>query len=514
VAAWITVALAMAVSGAARAEPPRSGVRLDGLQAASPDSTFFRAEGPHEKKAGTNEIGLSLGLDFAEAPLRVVEVDQAGESRDVTKVVERALMLRVGASLSPAYWVWMDVQAPFSLFQQSGIPEGQRVLYAGQSIAASSSSPALGDLRFGLHFRPIDTDSFDLILGGRYWAPVGSIDAYLSDGQPRVEADLGVAGRVGKLLYGCTVSVAPGFFVPRDGDRVAASCGVHGQAMPWLSLGIEPSFALFRDLRDTPSKKDAEGFTYQVEPIVAARFSYQGFSVSLGGGPGFGDAPGAPQGRGMLQLSYQIDGKPPPPPAPPPKPTDPDLDGIPNDRDACPEEAGPDSKDPKQRGCPFLDADGDLIRDDEDACPAQAGVKHPDVKANGCPDTDNDLLPDPVDACRTEPGAAPTGCPAYARLDKRAFVVSPPIQFADGSAQLSKQARAALDEIAATMRANPKLGHVSIQLGTKGASAAISDKRAEAIALVLRAANIDPQRFEVVLQDSMKSGAVEVKLVR
>ena len=504
----------MAAAGAAQAEPPRSGVRLDGLQSASPDSTFFRAEGPHEKKPGTNEVGLSLGLDFAEAPLRVVGVDQAGQSTEVTKVVERALLLRAAASFSPAYWVWLDLQAPFSLFQQSGVPEGQSVLYAGQSIPSSSTSPAIGDLRFGLHFRPIDTDTFDLIVGGRYWAPIGSMDAFLSDGELRAEADLGVAGRVGKLLYGCTVSVAPGFFMPRDGDRVAASCGVHGQAMPWLSLGLEPSFALFRDLRDTQSGQGTDAFKYQVEPLVAARFSYEGFSVALGGGPGFGDAPGAPQGRAMLQIAYQLEGKPPPPPPPPPKPTDPDLDGIPNDRDACPDEAGPDSADAKRRGCPQPDSDGDLVLDDEDACPAQAGVKHPDVKANGCPDTDNDLLPDPVDSCRNEPGPGPTGCPQYARLDKKSFQVNPPIQFADGAAQLSKQARAALDEIAATMRANPKLGHVSIQLGTKGAPAAISDKRAAAIALVLRAANIDPQRFEVVLQDSLKSGAVEVKVVR
>lgn len=510
---WITGAVALAVSGVAQAEPPRSGVRLDGLQPASPDSSFFRAEGPHEKKPGTTEVGLSLGLDFAEAPLRAVGVDQDGETTEVAKVVERALLLRVGASFSPAWWVWLDLQAPFSLFQQSGIPADQTVLYAGQSVSPGTS-PALGDLRAGLHFRPVDTESFDLIIGGRYWAPVGSMDAYLSDGELRAEADLGVAGRVGKLLYGCTLSIAPGFFIPRDGDRFAASCGIHGQAMPYLSLGLEPSFGLFRDLRDTESGEGEQAFTYQVEPLAAARFSYKGFSVALTGGPGFGDAPGTPQVRGMFQLSYQIEGKPPPPAATPPKPTDVDLDGVPNERDSCPEEAGPDSAIASRRGCPVLDADGDLVRDEEDACPSSAGTKHPDPKANGCPDTDNDLLPDPVDSCKTEPGSAPSGCPTYARLVKKAFQVSPPIQFADGGAQLSKQAKAALEEIAATIRANPKLGHVSIVLGTKGSSGPLSDKRAEQIALVLRAANVDPQRFEVVLQDTVKNGAVEVKLVR
>lgn len=516
---FVVATLALGNVGEAYADPPRNGVRLDGLQTASAGSMFVRAEGPHEKKTGVTEIGLSLGLDFASAPLRAVVVAADGSTTDERKVVDQALLLRVGATLSPAYWVWMDLQAPFALFESTGITGSDRWTYAGQTVRAPSA-PALGDLRAGLHFRPIDTETFDLVIGGRYWAPVGSFEAYLSDGQLRAEGDLGVAGRVGKLAYGCTVSIAPGFFFPRDGDRVAASCGVHGQAMPWLSLGLEPAFALFRDRRDVGdarlgTRKKDDAFTYQVEPLAAVRFQYSGFSAALSAGPGFGDAPGTPQVRAMLQLGYQFDGKPKPPPAPPAKPTDIDVDGIPNDGDACPEQAGPDNKDPKLRGCPFLDADGDLVRDEEDACPVQAGTRHPDVKANGCPDSDNDLLPDPIDGCRTEPGDAKnSGCPIHARLDKRSFRVNPPIQFAEGSSMLSKQAKAALEEIAATMRANPKLGHVSIALGTKGAPAALSDKRAEQISLVLLGVNVSSQRFEVVLQDSLRSGTVEVRLVK
>lgn len=516
---FMVAALALGAPRVAHAEPPRDGVRLDGLQSASADSVFFRAEGPHEKKVGATEIGLSLGLDFAEAPLRAVVVNEDGTSGDERKVVERALVMRVGASLAPAYWVWMDLQAPFALFEQSGIPAGETWNFAGQTVRPASA-PALGDLRAGLHFRPIDTESFDLIIGARYWAPVGSIEAYLSDGQLRAEVDLGAAGRVGKILYGCTVSIAPGFFMPRDGDRVAASCGVHGQAMPFLSLGLEPAFALFRDRRQAEDtqmggRKTLDAFTFQIEPLVAVRFSTGGFSAALTGGPGFGDAPGTPQVRGMLQLSYQIDGRPKPPPAPPPKPTDIDSDGVLNDSDACPDQAGPDNTDAKLRGCPVLDTDGDLVRDEDDACPVKAGTKHPDVKANGCPDSDNDLLPDPVDGCRNEPGDAKnSGCPVYARLDKKGFLVTPAIAFAEGSTLLSRQAKAALEEIAATMRANPKLGHVSIALGTKGAPGALSDKRAEQISMVLLGANVDSQRFEVVLQEGTRSGAVEVRLVK
>lgn len=462
-----------------------------------------------------SELGLSLGVDYAEAPLRAVLVDQAGASTEITKIVDRALVLRAGASFSPVYWFWLDLQAPFALFEQTSITAGS-IVFAGQGIAAPLA-PGLGDLRVGLHFRPIDTESFDLVIGGRYWAPVGSMESYLSDGRFRAEADLGIAGRVGKLLYGCTVSVAPTFFVPRDGDRVAASCGVHGLPIPSLSLGLEPSFALYRDLRDARSSgsadKPVEGFSYQVEPLAAVRFASNDFSIALAAGPGFGDAPGTAQVRGMLQLSYRIDGKP-KPIIPPAKPTDLDLDGVLNDSDACPEEAGPDNADPKRKGCPFLDTDGDLVADQDDACPNAAGTKSSNAKANGCPDSDNDLLPDPIDPCKIEPGSPKTGCPTYARLEKKAFLVSPPIAFAENSSALSKASKAALEEIAATMRANPKLGHVSIALGTKGAPSGLSDKRAEQIALVIRAMNINPQRFEVVLQESLRSGSVEVKLVK
>jgi outer membrane protein OmpA-like peptidoglycan-associated protein len=503
------------LSGAAFADPPRSGVRLDGLQSASPDSTFFRAEGPHEKKTGVTEVGLSLGVDYAEAPLRAVGVDTSGGSSDVAKIIQRALLMRVGASISPASWMWLDLQAPFALFEQSGITTGKPVPYAGQAVSPASA-PALGDLRTGLHFRPIDTESFDLIFGGRFWAPVGSIDAYLSDGRFRAEVDLGAAGRVGKLLYGCTLSVAPGFFLPRDGDRIAASCGVHGQAIPSLSLGLEPSFALYRDLRDARSGngKPVDGFAYQLEPLAAIRFHYEGFSAALSAGPGFGDAPGTPQFRGLFQLSYQIDGKPKALPTGPGKPVDSDLDTIPDDRDTCPDEAGPDSSDSRRRGCPVKDADADQILDEDDSCPNDPGVKSSDAKANGCPDSDNDLLPDPIDQCKNEPGPAPSGCPVYARLEKKGFRVTPPIAFAEGSSALSKQAKAALEEIAATMRANPKLGHVSVVLGTKGAPGAVSDKRAEQITTILRNVNVDAQRFEVVLQDTLKSGTVEVKITK
>ena len=108
---------------------------------------------------------------------------------------------------------------------------------------------------------------------------------------------------------------------------------------------------------------------------------------------------------------------------------DTDKDGIPDNKDACPEVAGlkefngcpdtdgdgipdkddacPQVKGPKEfNGCP--DTDGDGIPDKDDACPEVAGPK----EFNGCPDTDGDGIPDKDDKCPDVAGPAENGgCP-------------------------------------------------------------------------------------------------------
>ncbi|MFH5833449.1 OmpA family protein [Halalkalibaculum sp. DA3122] len=109
--------------------------------------------------------------------------------------------------------------------------------------------------------------------------------------------------------------------------------------------------------------------------------------------------------------------------------TDRDRDGVPNERDACPNVYGnsffgcPDQDEdgvsdrnddcptiPGSRnlnGCP--DADKDGISDIQDACPKEWGRP----QNNGCPDSDDDGVIDKEDACPQQPGdPANEGCPA------------------------------------------------------------------------------------------------------
>jgi acyl-homoserine-lactone acylase len=95
-----------------------------------------------------------------------------------------------------------------------------------------------------------------------------------------------------------------------------------------------------------------------------------------------------------------------------PEPTDTDGDGITDDVDQCPTEAGT----PENNGCPDptpTDSDEDGVPDDADECPTEAGT----VENNGCPevtptDSDGDGVPDTEDRCPQEPGPAENdGCP-------------------------------------------------------------------------------------------------------
>lgn len=87
----------------------------------------------------------------------------------------------------------------------------------------------------------------------------------------------------------------------------------------------------------------------------------------------------------------------------PAAPEDSDHDGVPDERDQCPLEAGTPLD-----GCPIRDTDADGVLDLDDQCVREAGVG-----PTGCPvrDADADGVFDAEDQCISEPGGAPTGCP-------------------------------------------------------------------------------------------------------
>ncbi|MEL7122861.1 MAG: OmpA family protein, partial [Bacteroidota bacterium] len=83
---------------------------------------------------------------------------------------------------------------------------------------------------------------------------------------------------------------------------------------------------------------------------------------------------------------------------------DTDSDGIIDQEDECPNEKGPKSN----NGCPYKDSDNDGVLDDDDECPNEAGP----ASLGGCPDSDNDGVANKNDECPNTRGAIATkGCP-------------------------------------------------------------------------------------------------------
>jgi hypothetical protein len=492
---------ALTLASAVRADPS-TGVRIDALQAASPESEFFRVEGPH-KPAESVEFAVRARVDEGTNELHQIAVDTAGNDTRTSTLVKNALLLRVDASITPVHWLTIEMGAPFALSITGDAPAS-----FGGEVPLAAKGPGVGDPRAGVHVRPIDRDDLTLWLGGRVWAPVGSKATYLSDGRLRAEIDAALAGESKRVMWGGTVNLAPTFFAGRDGDRVAASGALYYKLTPLVALGVEPAFELVQDqVGDAPATSTHLQAIF--EPIGAARLKLGFLRVGVAAGPGFGGA-GAAALRVLGDVAVVFEGRRPPPAAV--KRPDRDLDGVPDDEDACPDAAGPRSKDPAKNGCPQLDRDADGVPDEEDACPDKAGVRSSDPKANGCPDSDNDGLPDPIDACPNEPGKG-DGCPRYARLQQDGFKINPPIDFGF-SDRLSEKNRAALEEIAATAHANPKtIDQVSIGIGTKGARQQLSDKRAQAILLIMRAQALSSERYEVTLRDDLAAGKVVIKVV-
>ena len=514
-ASCLTVAAAWLVVGSWAASAWAQGndaeVHIDQMQPPSAGSPFTRAEGPHDRFEEGIAYAFRVAGDYSLAPLQTAKLED-GEATDDDPLepVAHAMLVHVGAALAPLHWLNLELNWPFAVWETGEGDDRVR----GKEIPAGTGG--VGDLRIGVHIRPHASKSFDLSLGMRVWAPFGSPDAYMNgnDSIVRFEAVPAIAGEVDFFLYGCTMGIAPLFFAGQDGSRVAASCAGQFKLAPMVSIGLEPHVAVFSysSAQDVSSSSGytlglgASDIAVQVEPLAALALRFDEWGIGLAGGPGFGNAPGTGKARAFLSISYASRGE----RIVEEGVKDADLDGVPDEYDACPDEAGSEDR----RGCPSKqDADGDGIIEG-DACPDEQGGKYDDPAANGCPDRDNDRLADPVDPCPTEPGIDSDGCPKYARLKDGEFVIDPPIRFQRGRDDLTTEGEEALIEVIRTMRANPKIEQISVSIGTRRTSQRITDKRAAAILALFDLQNVETTRFEVVLGDGQEGGTVTVRIVR
>jgi len=173
-----------------------------------------------------------------------------------------------------------------------------------------------------------------------------------------------------------------------------------------------------------------------------------------------------------------------------------DNDGVSDELDNCPDVAGLK----KYNGCPIPDSDKDGINDEEDKCPTVAGV----ARYNGCPvpDTDKDGINDEEDKCPTVAGIKENnGCPEIKKeiIEKVNFAARR-IQFEKAKSDLLTGSLRVLDEVVEILKQNPELklsieGHTSND-GSYEANMKLSEQRADRVKDYLITKGIDSNRLQ------------------
>jgi len=171
-----------------------------------------------------------------------------------------------------------------------------------------------------------------------------------------------------------------------------------------------------------------------------------------------------------------------------------DSDGVVDEKDACPDSAGPI----QLLGCP--DSDGDGVPNNKDKCPGVKGS--PNFEGCPAPDSDGDGVNDDDDKCPLVKGTkANSGCPPI-RADVMMSVsrASNRIFFVRAKANLEKNCLKELDHVVAVLKADSTLklviqGHTDSE-GTDERNAALSVRRAMAVKKYLMSHGIAEGRLE------------------
>ncbi len=183
-----------------------------------------------------------------------------------------------------------------------------------------------------------------------------------------------------------------------------------------------------------------------------------------------------------------------------PEPDDADGDGLVDGDDLCPLE--PEDRDGHldDDGCPELDNDIDGVLDEVDECPLEPEDIDGFADDDGCPDLDNDEdgSPDPHDRCPNARGPREeNGCPRIypgVRVLEEGLALTLPIRFDTGRSRVSRASRETLRTIAQILSDEP--GRVLSIVAHTDARPTLSARRAEAIREVLLEFGVPPERVQ------------------
>jgi outer membrane protein OmpA-like peptidoglycan-associated protein len=496
--AFISFAAMALLAGRARAQS-ETGFGLDRFNPSERGSDWFSEDSLDLR--GDLRAAFGVVGEFAIRPLALYNDD--GSIRAIP--VHYQLILHPGGSLVLFDRLRIGVDVPIAAYNKGDTGTAGGVTYPGQDAGG------IGDVRVSADVRLLGSygDVFTLAAGAQVFIPTGDQDKDLGDGKarliiPRVLA----AGDIGPIAYAAHVG-----FEYRALDDAFAGTSLGSEIVFGVSAGVR---ALDRKLLLGP---ELYGSTVVTSGDSAFSKKTTPLELMLGGHyligsdvrVGLGVAPGLTRGFGEPAVRYvaAIEWA----PEPAAEPADRDHDGILDADDACPDEAGVKTDDPKTNGCPPeappepADRDKDGVLDADDACPDVAGIKTDDPKTNGCPpdpDRDKDGIPNDVDACPDAPGpknADPkkNGCPAAAVVGKQ-IVIREQVKFATGSAVILPASNDILSAVIGVLDAHPEITHVRIEghtdnVGGAAMNQTLSDKRAASVVAWLVKHGTQPGRL-------------------
>ncbi|AKT40347.1 OmpA family protein [Chondromyces crocatus] len=309
-------------------------------------------------------------------------------AQDVDVVAAQAFA-RIDASLALWDRVLLSVDMPVAVIQSGNDPGLQGITFT------PLEAPQAGDLRLGLRVRLLgdDTGPFQLGIGGYVFTPTGNREQYTGEGAIRGAPHISLGGRLGSGV-GFIWNASGGVQLNGSDSPHTANFGAGiGLLLANDVLQLGPEIYGTIPLTNGTLRLSAEPDTrtsadLTAELLFGAKLRVlRGLTFGGAAGPGLTRTVGTPSLRaiGLIGWTPLPDRAPAKAQTTPTGPRDTDDDGIPDGIDACPDVKGQPSPDPAKDGCPPSDRDGDGVLDVDDACPTTPGERSGDITRNGCP---------------------------------------------------------------------------------------------------------------------------------
>jgi outer membrane protein OmpA-like peptidoglycan-associated protein len=367
--------------------------------------------------------------------------------------------------------VELGADIPFVAYQGSDLsPLASRGV--SPELLAPIGSTAMGDVRLAGKIPILSRKVLDLAGALEVGLPTGDRNAFTSNGltaEPRL-----IAGRrIGPVRLDASV----GYLIRKSGQyiqlvaRDGLTFGVAG-SIPLPRVGALTSWRAIADISgQIPRGLDVDSDRYRA-PLslrggLRARI-WRDLAVDVGAGTGLAGVGDAGYGRESFRVFAGLrwervveagaNGAP-----------DRDHDGVPNDRDRCPDTPGP----AEFEGCP--DRDGDEIPDIDDKCPDQPGPALND----GCPPAPGPLVEIETDRLSLKDAIT---------FDTARDTLKP------GSVRI-------VNEIARLLAAHPELARVRVEghtdsVGSRAYNVDLSRRRARTVMRALVQRGIPAGRLE------------------